>query len=299
MREPIQLELFADPAPIQGFPPAPIAQGPAPGNLSDVELIVALPDSNLADTCALAVEAGNRRLTAAVTTLVSLCKRFAGFGIDRMVPEQAAALAAAAPGTSAQVLAWIASAEAATGVSGANWTAGLADIIAHESAGNPNAINNWDINAKEGHPSQGLMQTIPSTFARWAVPGLGGILNPVANIAAGINYIIDRYGSIGNVPGIRSQAAGGPYVGYRMGGILGLPVNLFDDGGMLPQGWSVAGNFTGRSEPVTPAGGPGFGVPFSPNITVIGGGDAQKTAAIVEGRVRHAWVDMMHGAGRY
>jgi len=61
-----------------------------------VELIVALPDSNLADTCALAVEAGNRRLTAAVTTLVSLCKRFAGFGIDRMVPEQAAALAALA-----------------------------------------------------------------------------------------------------------------------------------------------------------------------------------------------------------
>lgn len=30
----------------------------------------------------------------------------------------------------------------------------------HESGGNPNAINNWDINAKRGTPSKGLMQVI-------------------------------------------------------------------------------------------------------------------------------------------
>ena len=29
-----------------------------------------------------------------------------------------------------------------------------------ESGGNPNAINNWDINAKMGIPSKGLMQVI-------------------------------------------------------------------------------------------------------------------------------------------
>lgn len=33
----------------------------------------------------------------------------------------------------------------------------------HESGGNPNAINNWDINAKRGTPSKGLMQVIDPT----------------------------------------------------------------------------------------------------------------------------------------
>jgi WXG100 family type VII secretion target len=34
-------------------------------------------------------------------------------------------------------------------------------IIQHESGGNPNAINNYDINAQMGHPSIGLMQCVP------------------------------------------------------------------------------------------------------------------------------------------
>ena len=45
---------------------------------------------------ALAAEAGRRRLAAAVPSLETLCRRFSGFGIDRMVPEQAAALQALA-----------------------------------------------------------------------------------------------------------------------------------------------------------------------------------------------------------
>ena len=32
----------------------------------------------------------------------------------------------------------------------------LATIVQHESSGNPAAINNWDSNAKAGHPSKGL-----------------------------------------------------------------------------------------------------------------------------------------------
>ncbi|MGJ3559634.1 transglycosylase SLT domain-containing protein [Streptomyces sp. INA 01156] len=46
------------------------------------------------------------------------------------------------------------------------------DLVLHrirvESGGNPNAINLWDSNAKAGYPSQGLMQTIPQTFAAYA-----------------------------------------------------------------------------------------------------------------------------------
>ncbi|XMN06955.1 transglycosylase SLT domain-containing protein [Streptomyces griseobrunneus] len=67
--------------------------------------------------------------------------------------------------------------------------------IGVESGGNPNAINNWDINAKNGVPSQGLMQTIPPTFNAYAGPFRKlGITNPLANIYAGINYAMHRYG---------------------------------------------------------------------------------------------------------
>ncbi len=92
-----QLELFADRAPSQNeFSDAPPAQRPAPGSLSDAALIAALPDALLADACALAAEAGRRRLNGAVMALVALCNRLVGFGADREVPEQAAALEALA-----------------------------------------------------------------------------------------------------------------------------------------------------------------------------------------------------------
>lgn len=65
-----------------------------------------------------------------------------------------------------------------------------------ESGGNPNAINLWDSNAKAGYPSQGLMQTIPQTFAAYAGPYRSrGITDPLASIYAGLNYAVHRYGS--------------------------------------------------------------------------------------------------------
>ena len=68
----------------------------APEGLSDAALIAALPNSGLADTCALAAEAGRRRLIGAVNALVTLCNRFIGFGVDCKIPEQVAALEALA-----------------------------------------------------------------------------------------------------------------------------------------------------------------------------------------------------------
>ena len=90
-----QLELFTDRAPAQGssnVPPVPRSAG----SLSDAALIAALPDSVLADACALAAEAARRRLGDAVTALVALCNRFVGYGVDCKVPGQAAALEALA-----------------------------------------------------------------------------------------------------------------------------------------------------------------------------------------------------------
>lgn len=90
----------------------------------------------------------------------------------------------------------------------------IAQIIQHESSGNPRAINNWDSNAKAGHPSKGIMQTIDSTFNAYKLPGHDNIWNPVDNIIAAVRYSISRYGSISNVPGVRNVANGGSYVGY-------------------------------------------------------------------------------------
>jgi hypothetical protein len=77
---------------------------------------------------------------------------------------------------------------------------GLHRNIIRESSGNPNAINNWDINAINGIPSKGLLQVIPPTFATYHVSGTSwNIYDPVANITAAANYAAHRYGSIDNV----------------------------------------------------------------------------------------------------
>ncbi len=90
----------------------------------------------------------------------------------------------------------------------------IATIIAHESAGNPHAINLYDSNAVAGHPSKGLMQTIDGTFNAYMAPGHGDVWNPVDNIVAGVRYAIARYGSLDGVPGVAAVSEGHAYQGY-------------------------------------------------------------------------------------
>ena len=92
---------------------------------------------------------------------------------------------------------------------------GVKEIILNESDGNPNAVNRWDSNALRGTPSRGLMQTIPSTFHTYVHPQLADrpITDPVANITAGVRYMVDRYGVDTVRAGGRSTAAGS-YLGY-------------------------------------------------------------------------------------
>lgn len=81
-----------------------------------------------------------------------------------------------------------------------------------ESNGNPNAINNWDINAINGTPSKGLMQVIDPTFRAYAKsPHNKNIWDPMSNILASLRYAISRYGSI---------AAAYRGVGYENGGLV-------------------------------------------------------------------------------
>ena len=83
-----------------------------------------------------------------------------------------------------------------------------------ESGGNPRAINNWDINAKNGTPSKGLLQVIDPTFQAYKMPGYNNVWNPLDNILASIRYAVSRYGSLTN-------AYRG--VGYANGGFIDTP----------------------------------------------------------------------------
>jgi hypothetical protein len=97
-----------------------------------------------------------------------------------------------------------------------------------ESGGNPNAINLTDINAQQGDPSRGLLQTIGSTFAAYHVPGTSNnIYDPLANVAAAINYAQHVYGP--------TLMRGGMGMGSGHG---------YDDGGWWPHGtfgWNMSG----------------------------------------------------------
>jgi hypothetical protein len=115
--------------------------------------------------------------------------------------------------------------------------AGVLSLINHESGGNPNAINLTDSNAMAGHPSQGLMQTIPGTFAAYAGQFASrGINDPLANIYAGVNYALHRYG-VGMLASGGNHDSAGNYIGY-------------DNGGYLQPGITQVYNGTGKPERV-------------------------------------------------
>lgn len=116
------------------------------------------------------------------------------------------------------------------------------DRLMQESGGDPNAVNNWDSNAKAGTPSKGLMQVIDPTFRAYAEPGYGSnILDPLSNILASINYTLSAYGSLK-----KGWTRKG---GYADGGIVDGAASLYDHGGWLQPG-EVGVNLSNRPEPV-------------------------------------------------
>ena len=83
-----------------------------------------------------------------------------------------------------------------------HWLKGFKTLCQRESTFNPNAINTTDYNARgepvgDGHPlncSRGLAQCIPPTFAAHHANGTSNsIYDPVANIAASMGYVRQRY----------------------------------------------------------------------------------------------------------
>lgn len=110
---------------------------------------------------------------------------------------------------------WRATAKRALQMTGQWTTANLNALMNQmrtESNGNPKAINLWDINAKNGIPSKGLMQVIDPTFRQYAMkPYNKNIYDPLSNILASIRYTLSRYGSL---------TKGWRGVGYANGGLI-------------------------------------------------------------------------------
>ena len=63
----------------------------------------------------------------------------------------------------------------------------IMNVIKHESGGNARAVNNWDVNAKNGDPSKGILQFISSTFRKYAVAGHTDIYSPFDQLLAMFN----------------------------------------------------------------------------------------------------------------
>jgi LysM repeat protein len=106
-----------------------------------------------------------------------------------------------------EVSTWTTQACGIMGLPPANWVRGYKVLCGRESSGNANAINSYDSNAhgsiqSDGYPlncSRGAAQCIPGTFASNHVAKTSAdIYDPVANIAASMRYVMNRYGVSSN-----------------------------------------------------------------------------------------------------
>lgn len=210
-------------------------------------------------------------------------------------------------GASGTVKQWIMSAIEATGVP-KSWVNALSTIAQKESGGNPKAINNWDINAKRGIPSKGLMQTIGPTFNAYKQKGMNDIYNPVHNAAAAINYIKSRYGTVFNTPGIKSMQTGGAYRGYFQGGrLIGNQHAIVGEQGpelmklhggaqiynarktqqMISSRQGLNESDNGSTTITSEADGSNVNISFNPTINIkIDGGDSSSTTSNIKKAVK-------------
>lgn len=153
--------------------------------------------------------------------------------------------------------------------------------IQTESGGNLAAVNLTDSNAAAGHPSVGLLQLIPGTFAAFAGPyrntpplvnfGGGTVSeNAMAQIYAAIHYAASAYG------GANMANVIGHGHGYHGGGLV------FDSGGTLMPGWNPPMyNGTGRPETLAPTSGPQHGVRRPATLDDVVAALERNTAAVM------------------
>ncbi|EJG5091225.1 phage tail tape measure protein [Staphylococcus pseudintermedius] len=80
-------------------------------------------------------------------------------------------------------------------------------LVKRESNYQPDAVNNWDINAQRGTPSRGLFQMIKPTFDYYAKPGYTNFNNPLHQALSSMRNIARKYGGIYGFNGAFKRAA--------------------------------------------------------------------------------------------
>lgn len=164
-----------------------------------------------------------------------------------------------------------------------SWLPALQRLVSLESGGNPRAVNPT---AVMGEHASGLWQMLYSTFVgAGGRGGMMGMFNPILEGIAAIRYIMGRYGSPFNIPGLFS----GGYRGYASGGIITEPI--FGMG--LKTGIKYTFGENGIHERVTPLGGSGSGGGTVINIAVQGDTDPDGAALRIIQKLRY--YKMRHG----
>lgn len=152
-----------------------------------------------------------------------------------------------------------------------------------ESGGNPRAINLWDINAKNGTPSKGLMQVIDPTFKTYARSGFNkNIYDPLSNILASVRYAKSKYGSL-------TKAYRG--VGYSEGvGEVTFPSQYRS----LNMAYTPENSYSGGRTSINENNS------YSPvfNFNINGNGDTRATAMAVKQAAREALNEMIESMNR-
>jgi SLT domain-containing protein len=118
-----------------------------------------------------------------------------------------------------------------------SWLPAMETLVMKESGGNASAVNPITV---LGQHATGLLQTLPSTFAAYAMPGYtAGPTNALDDAIASIRYIKALYGSPASIPGIGTP---GNYVGYGKGGRSG---RSFAGGGAINEPVNGTGLWSG------------------------------------------------------
>lgn len=162
-----------------------------------------------------AIEAAGRKIASGANAAPGM--QFSGAGVERWRPVVMQALGM-------------------LGLPGA-WAGNTLRRMNQESGGNPRAINNWDINAKRGTPSKGLMQVIDPTFrANWDPRTPNDIWDPLANIVASMRYATKRYGSL---PAAYDRPGGYDNGGWMMPGQTGINLLRKPEPVFNPAQWEI------------------------------------------------------------
>lgn len=108
-------------------------------------------------------------------------------------------------------------------------SAGMSAVLKRvnqESGGNPNAVNNWDLNAAKGTPSKGILQYIQPTLDYWVPKGA------TANLVSGYTQFLALFNDSNWLKDISVPGGWGPTGMKRFanGGFSSKPAIFGDDG---------------------------------------------------------------------